>query len=205
MSFEDSYGELANRLVLQSKQSMNLGKLLPYDDTLVRQVIQEQKELDKKLRVMESNGVEMGDPKWPVVVISARVMHQSKRCLLAYHSQRLDIIRAAYWEAGGAAGHVLGQLQQNMSQSEIQYLRDYRDSVVTFRNDIFPDDVVDLALGMTDPPKQLTITVETIVSPGPIHTQSGIIDFQHGQRYILLKSDVEHLILQGYLKEVGTN
>jgi GINS complex subunit 1 len=92
-----------------------------------------------------------------------------------------------------------------MSQSEIQYLRDYRDSVVAFRNNIFPDDVVDLALGMTDPPKQLTITVETIVSPGPIHTQSGIIDFQHGQRYILLKSDVEHLILQGYLKEVGTN
>jgi GINS complex subunit 1 len=205
MSFENSYGELANHLVLQSKQSMNLAKLLPYDNTLVRQVIQEQKELDKKLRVMESNGAKMGDPKWPVLVILARVMHQNKRCLLAYHSQRLDIIRAAYWEAGGAVGHVLEQVQQNMSQSEIQYLRDYRDSVVTFRNDILPDDVVDLALGMTDPPKQLTTTVETVVSPGLIHTQSGIIDFQHGQRYILLKSDVEHLILQGYLKEVGTN
>ncbi|KAJ7902593.1 hypothetical protein B0H14DRAFT_2555132 [Mycena olivaceomarginata] len=181
MLFEDSYGELANHLVLQSKQSMNLAKLLPYDDTLVWQVIQEHKELDKKLQAMESNRVEMGDPKWPVVVISARVMHQSKQCLLAYHSQRLDIIRTAYWEAGGAASHVLGQLQQNMSQLEIQYLRDYRDSVVIFCNNIFPDDIVDLTLGMTDPLKQLTIAVETIVSPGPIHTQSGIIDFQHGQ------------------------
>ncbi|KAJ7865216.1 hypothetical protein B0H13DRAFT_2353133 [Mycena leptocephala] len=173
MSFEGSYGELANRLVLQSKQSMNLAKLLVYDGPLVRQVIQEQKELDRKLREMESNGVTMRDPMWPVLVISARVMHQNKRCLLAYHSQRSDIIRAAYWEAGGAASHVLETLQQNMSQSEIQYLRDYRDSVVTFRNSISPDDVVDLALGMVDPPKQLTVTVETFICPGPIQTQSG--------------------------------
>lgn len=202
MSFDDSYGELANRLILQSKQSMNLGKLSPYDGPLVRQVIREQKELDRKMRELESSGVKEGDIMWPVLIISARVVHQNKRCLLAYHSQRLDLIRTAYWNAGGAANHVRETLQENMSQSEIQYLRDYQESVLSFCDDITKDDVVDLALGIEDPPKQLTVTVETLICPGPIHTQSGIIDFQLGSRYILLKSDVEHLILQGYLKEI---
>lgn len=203
MSFGgDSYGELANHLVLQAKQSMDLAKLLPHDGPLVLQVIQEQKELDRKIREMESNGVEMGHAKWPALIISVRVMHQNKRCLLAYHSQRLDLIRTAYWDAGGAAGHVLENLRESMSQPEIQYLRDYRDSVVTYRNDLSPDDLVDLALGIEDPPKELMIRVEALVCPGPVYTQSGIIDFKYGQRYILLKSDVEHLILQGYLKEI---
>ncbi|KAJ7781847.1 GINS complex Psf1 component [Mycena maculata] len=202
MSFDNLYGELANRLVLQSKQSMNLAQLLPYDGPLVQLVIQEQNELDRKLQEMERSGVNMGDEGWPALVILAHVMQQNKRCLLAYHAQRLGLISTAYWDAGGAAAHVLNCLQENMSLPEIRYLRDYGDSVVTYRDDISADDAVDLALGITRPPKELMVTVEAIIAPGPIQTQSGTIDFKYGQRYILLKSDVEHLILQGYLKEV---
>ncbi|KAJ7019932.1 hypothetical protein C8F04DRAFT_324771 [Mycena alexandri] len=202
MAFDASYGDLANRLVLQSKQSINLAKLLPYDGPLVRQVIQEQRELDRKMRAMEDDGVKTGDERWPALVIFARVTHQNKRCLLAYHAQRLDLIRTAYWDAGGAAGHVIEALRENMSLDEIQYLRDYRDSVVTFRDNISKDDVVDLALGIEHPPKQLMVTVEAISCTGPIHTQSGTMDFKLGERYILQKSDIAHLILQGYLMEV---
>ncbi|KAJ6611686.1 hypothetical protein B0H10DRAFT_1809013 [Mycena sp. CBHHK59/15] len=202
MPFTDSYGELANQLILQSKLSLNLAKLLLYDGPLVRLVIQEQWELDQDIREMEQHGVTVGHERWPKVVILARVIHQNKRCLLAYHSQRLELIRASYWDAGGALGHLITNLREKLSQDEIQYLCSYHDSVAEYRNDISTSDVVDLAFGIEHPTMQLSATVETVICPGPIHTQSGIIDFRYGQRYVLPRSDVEHLIQQGYLKEV---
>src|ERR1700753_465323 len=73
MSFEDSYGELANRLVLQAKLSLQLGKLLPYSGPLVRLVIQEQHELEKKIQAMKYDGVTTSEhARWPTLIILAR-------------------------------------------------------------------------------------------------------------------------------------
>ncbi|KAJ6542684.1 DNA replication complex GINS protein PSF1 [Mycena capillaripes] len=203
MSFEE-YGELAHRLVLRAKLSSDLGSLLPYDGLLVRLVIQEQHALDRKLASMEADGVTTaGHARWPALVILARVVHQNKRCLLAYHSQRLGTIRTAYWDAGGATANVLEGLRHHMSQDEIEYLRGYHDSVVQYREQVSVADVVNLAMGIFNPPRESAfVTVETIVEPGPLYLESGLIDFKMGQRYSLLKCDVEHLILQGYLQEV---
>jgi len=205
MSFGDSYAELAHRLILRAKSSLDLGMLLPYDGPLVRLVIQEQYELEKKIRALEDDGVTSPmHERWPTLIVLVRVVHQNKRCLLAYHSQRLSAIRTAYWAAGGAAAHVIAQSRNDMSQDEIVYLRSYHDSVVQYRQIVLPADVVDIAMGIEDPPGEYPfITVEAILPlGGPVHTESGLLDFQVGDRYILQKRDIEHLILQGYLREV---
>ncbi|KAJ7787752.1 GINS complex Psf1 component [Mycena olivaceomarginata] len=205
MSFGDSYAELANRLVLRAKSSLELGKLLPYDGPLVRLVIQEQCELERKIRALEDDGVTTAThERWPTLIILVRVVHQNKRCLLAYHSQRLSAIRTAYWAAGGAAAHVIAQLRNDMSQDEIVYLRSYHESVVEYRQMLSPVDVVDLAMGIEDPPGESPlITVEAVLPlGGPVHTGSGLVDFRVGHRFVLEKHDIEHLILQGYLREV---
>ncbi|KAJ7367066.1 hypothetical protein DFH08DRAFT_949057 [Mycena albidolilacea] len=119
MSAEDPYGELANHLIRQSKLSLDLGKLLPYD---------EQKDLERSIEVMREDEVLPGDERWPKVIILARVVAQNKRCLLAYHSQRLDTIRTAYW----AATHITEELRDQMSTTEIDYLHHYRESVIKF-------------------------------------------------------------------------
>ncbi|KAJ7264978.1 hypothetical protein B0H12DRAFT_1101628 [Mycena haematopus] len=146
----------------------------------------------------------MVDERWPAVIILARVIHQNKRCLLAYHSQRLGLIRTAYWAAGGAVAHVLRELQDSMSPEEIDYLRSYHESVTQYRDQLSRTDVLDLALGVDDPPTESAfITVETVIRPGgPIWTELGLMEFEFGARYIVLKRDVEHLILQGYLRQV---
>ncbi|KAF8190654.1 hypothetical protein K438DRAFT_913946 [Mycena galopus ATCC 62051] len=204
MSFGDSYAELANRLILRAKSSLDLGRLLPYDGPLVRLVIQEQYELERKIRALEDDGVTApAHDRWPTLIILVQVVHQNKHCLLAYHSQRLSVIRTAYWAAGGAVAHVIAQLQNDMSQDEIVYLRGYHDSVVEYRQILSPADVVDIAMGIEDPPGDSPfITVEAILPLGPVHTESGLLECRVGHRYVLQKRDIEHLILQGYLREV---
>ncbi|KAJ7758584.1 GINS complex Psf1 component [Mycena olivaceomarginata] len=190
---------------LRAKSSLELGRLLPYDGPLVRLVIQEQNELEMKIRALEDDGVTTAThARWPTLIILVRVVHQNKRCLLAYHSQRLSAIRTAYWAAGGAAPHVIAQLRDDMSQDEIVYLRSYHESVVEYRQTLSPADVLDIAMGIEDPPRESPFITVEVVLPlgGPVHTESGLLDFRVGHRYVLQKRDVEHLILQGYLREV---
>ncbi|KAJ7829976.1 GINS complex Psf1 component [Mycena olivaceomarginata] len=200
MSVEDPYGDLAYHLIRQSKLSLNLGKLLPYNGPLVRSMIQEQKDLERSIvEVLREDGVLPGDERWPKTIILARVIAQNKQCLLVYHSQRLDTIQTVYW----AATHITEELRDKMSTTEIDYLRHYRKSVAKFCDQVAPDDVFGLAMGIEDPPgPSLFITMETVVPPGPVHIESGLMDFELGTRYIVWKPHVEHLILQSYLREV---
>ncbi|KAJ7850683.1 hypothetical protein B0H14DRAFT_3137614 [Mycena olivaceomarginata] len=140
--------------------------------------------------------------RWPALVILTRVVHQNKRCLLAYHSHRLGAIRTAYWQAGGAVANVLTAHETNMSSEEVRYLRRFHDSVVQYRTTSGMD-ILDLNRGLKDPPREsVFITVETLVEPGPIYLESGLVDFKLGHRYILVKEHIEHLLLQGYLRKV---
>ncbi|KAJ7713128.1 GINS complex Psf1 component [Mycena olivaceomarginata] len=203
MSFDDAYGTLAYDLVRRAKLSMELDQLLPYDGPLVRRIIQEQHDLDSKIRGMEVDGVTTSThERWPALVILARVVQQNKRCLLAYHSHRLGVINTAYWQAGGAVVHVLTAHEANMSSDEVRYLRGFHDSVVEYRT-ASGTDILNLTSSLEDPPQSLVfITVETIVEPGPIYLESGLVDFKLGHRYFLVKEHIEHLLLQGYLRKV---
>ncbi|KAF8132677.1 DNA replication complex GINS protein PSF1 [Mycena galopus ATCC 62051] len=204
MSFDDTYGTLAHDLVLRAKLSMGLAELLPYDCPLVRRILQEQHDLNSKIGVMEVDGVTASThERWPALVILARVVHQNKRCLLAYHSHRLGAIRTAYWQAGAAIAHVLTTHEAKTSSDEVQYLYGFHDSVVQYRAALSGTDILDLNMGLEDPPREsVFITVETVVEPGPIYIESGLVDFKLGQRYVLVKEHIEHLLLQGYLRQV---
>ncbi|KAJ7228437.1 hypothetical protein GGX14DRAFT_554532 [Mycena pura] len=67
MTSDESYGALANQLVLrsESKLLMDLETLLPYDGPLIWSMLQEQKDLDGKVQQMEGNGVKVGHASWP--------------------------------------------------------------------------------------------------------------------------------------------
>ncbi|KAK7016270.1 GINS complex Psf1 component [Favolaschia claudopus] len=199
MSLDHAYGELATRLIAQSKRSLSLNELLPYDRPLVQSIIQEQKDLERAIQNLREEGVLPADPRWPRVVIFATIIERNKRCLLAYHSQRLDAIHTMYW----STTRISKEIQERMSTAEIEHIHRYRESVYQFRDQLAPDDILDLAMGIEDPPREsVFITVEALVEHGPICTESGTMTFALGRRYILMKSDVEHLILQGLLREV---
>ncbi|KAJ7129706.1 hypothetical protein C8R44DRAFT_839599 [Mycena epipterygia] len=191
-----SYGELATQLVHESKRSLDLKELLPYNGPLTRSVIQELHHIEQDIERAKASH------NWMGVIIMQRVILQNKRCLLAYHSQRTDLIRDIYWGIGCTFGPVFQNIGHNLSTQEITFLREYHDSVTKLRSDVFPDDPVNIASGVEHVPINLMATVEVIRSPGMICMESGTIDFQHGSRYVLRRAEVEHLILQGYLREL---
>jgi GINS complex subunit 1 len=130
------------------------------------------------------------------------MLEHDKRCLLAYHSYRLSLLKDLFWNLGGALPQILGdvQIRGKLSPHEVDFMREYGRMTTDWREDIL--DVLDLAMGVASPPRDINIHVVVKKDCGIINTELGEIDFRKGQRYLVRKSDIEHLVLQGYLKEL---
>lgn len=196
MSETRQFGELATQLVLESRRSTATDTLLKYNDSLVRSIIREQRDLEK-----------VADPLThaelpPSLLLIQTAIIRNKRCLLAYHAHRVDRLRDMYWAVGGALPHILSNqdIRSKLSPHEVDYLRQYNESVMNFRSEFSNE--LDITASITHPPKDLHVLVRVVRDCGVIQTELGSIDFQKGQRFMVRRADIEHLIVQGYLEEV---
>jgi GINS complex subunit 1 len=221
------YGDLATQLVTESKRSSATDTLLKYNDPLVRAIIREQRQLETAMQAAidaqaaqaqadaderaaddsqltladEENTDEGGSMTVPLLVYQVAI-NRNKRCLLAYHSHRLDRLRGMYWSVGGALPHLLSSAdtRAKLSPHEVDFLREYASAVLDFRADFAE---LDLMAAVDKPPKDLHVLVRVVRDCGTIQTELGTIDFRKGQRFMVRRADVEHLIVQGYLDEVS--
>jgi len=60
---------------------------------------------------------------------------------------------------------------------------------------------LDIMASITSPPKELHVSVKVVRDCGVVQTELGSIDFKKGQRFVVRRADIEHLIFQGYLEE----
>lgn len=197
MSDARQYGELGTQLVMESRRSTQTDTLIKYNDSLVLSIIREQRDLEKAIDAIAVEG--RGPP--PALLIIQTAINRNKRCLLAYHSHRLDRLRDMYWAVGGALPHILSNqdIRSKLSPHEVDYLRQYNSSVMEFRSEFSHE--LDITASITNPPKDLYVLVRVIRDCGKIETEMGTIDFQKGQRFMVRRADIEHLIVQGYLEE----
>jgi GINS complex subunit 1 len=203
------YGDLGTQLVTESRRSTATDTLLKYNDPLVRAIMREQRELDKLLEgamAPDPNNDEMSLDDTSATVTAPLLIYQmailrNKRCLLAYHSHRLDRLRSMYWSVGGALPHLLSSedIRSRLSPHEVDYLRSYNASILEFRAEFSE---LDITASVERPPKDLHVLVKVVKDCGMIQTELGTIDFRKGQRFMVRRLDVEHLIVQGYLDEV---
>lgn len=195
------YGELGTQLLLESRRSTQTDTLLKYNDVLVRSIIREQREFEKALLAQIAKTQENEAPP-PAVIIIQTAINRNKRCLLAYHSHRLDRLRDMYWALGGALPAILQDpdTRSKLNPHEVDYLRTYDVSMMEFRGEFSNE--LDIMAGITVPPKELNVSVKVIKDCGVIQTEIGTIDFKKGQRFMVRRADIEHLIVQGYLEEV---
>lgn len=205
------YGDLATQLVTESRRSTLTDTLLKYNDPLVRSIVREQRQLEQLLEAAleaqpdDALSADAEDAAMPTVsaplLIYQTAINRNKRCLLAYHQHRLDFLRAAYWAAGGALPHVLSAVTRaKLSPHEVEFLRGYNASVMDLRADYAAE--LDITASVEKPPKDLHVLVRVVKDCGVIQTELGAIDFKRGQRFMVRRADVEHLIVQGYLEEV---
>lgn len=182
---------------MESRRSTQTDTLLKYNDPLVRQIIREQRDLEKAAGPLEAEQ-EMS----PALLVMQTAITRNKRCLLAYHTHRTDRLRDMYWAVGGALAHILSNqdIRSKLSPHEVDYLRQYHSSVMEFRSEFSNE--LDVTASIINPPKDIHVLVHVVRDCGVIQTELGSIDFQKGQRFMVRKADIEHLIVQGYLEEV---
>ena len=199
MAEHKQFCELATQLVTESRRSTASDTLFKYNDPLVRQIIREQRQLEAFI-LADNPETFTGDT--PALLIYQVAILRNKRCLLAYHNHRIERLKSMYWAVGGALPHLLSapDIRSKLSPLEVDFLKKYNSQVMDFRSEF--SDELDIMAGITEPPKDLNALVKVIRDCGVIQTELGSIDFRKGQRYMVRRADIEHLIVQGYLEEV---
>ncbi|EGZ24604.1 hypothetical protein PHYSODRAFT_554712 [Phytophthora sojae] len=169
--------------------------LPPYNEDLVRQVVEESgllhEELNRKLETFKE-----GMPKSVecALVVSHQGLLRNKRCLLAYLHHRMEKIKALRWETGTI---IPGPLAQNLCQREVQFFNQY-DQMLT---DYMADFELDLSADLK-PPKDLYVEVRVLRDCGEVMTESGLVNLEAHSQHFLRRVDVEQLIRQGLLEQI---
>lgn len=218
------YGMLATQLVAESRQSNATDTLLKYNDRLVRDIMREQRGLEALIQDAMSKlnpdrmDVDNEVNITPDIILYQTTILRNKRCLLAYHQHRLERLKDLYWSVGGALPLILStsgvaasststssqnaDIRSRLSPREVEFLRSYNESILAFRSGVLATEEVDLFAPILRPPKDLHVHVKVVRDCGVIQTEAGAIDFRRGQRFMVRRADVEHLVVQGYLEEV---
>lgn len=206
------YGDLATELVQEARRSTAANTLYKYNDVLVRSVLREQRQLEALIQAaMAAPAAAVAGAITPDIILYQTAILRNKRCLLAYHAHRIDRLKDLYWAVGGALPLLLAaptpdaptaDVRAKLSPHEVDFLRAYNDSLLEFRSGVLATEELDLFAPIAKPPKDLHVLVRVVRDCGVIQTEVGAIDFKRGQRFLVRRADVEHLIVQGYLEEV---
>lgn len=220
------YGDLATQLVLESRRSTATDTLVKYNDVLVRAIVREQRQLEALIQAAmarlnppdDAMSIDNEVNITPDIILYQTTILRNKRCLLAYHHHRIERLKDLYWTVGGALPLLLStssatasgssgssqssDIRSRLSPHEVDFLRSYNESILQFRSGVLATEEVDLFAPISKPPKDLHVHVRVVRDCGVIQTEVGAIDFRMGQRFLVRRADVEHLMVQGYLEEV---
>ncbi|KAK9765187.1 DNA replication protein psf1 [Basidiobolus ranarum] len=190
------YGEEAYKLAKEAKRANE--RLPPYNEELVRNVCREIRILfddlqramqDKEYRTQADNG------RRCAALIQHTSLRRNKRCLLAYHKQRLERVKEIAW----AIGEVPEEIQDNLSSNEIEAFKEYKHILEEYDQQFLPINL------MSDlkPPKDLYIEVRVLKDCGEIQTDNGTIKLEKNSQHFIKRTDVERFITQGYIKHIS--
>ncbi|ORY35825.1 hypothetical protein BCR39DRAFT_35325 [Naematelia encephala] len=209
------YGDLGLQLVTASHRStLSTTPQLPlpkYALPLILSICLETRQLGTSITSAAEQHGQVSLSQDRGLVCGLTVQHlaarRNKRCLLAYLSTRVGGIKERWWDAGGGLAFLLGtgdeveDLRGALSPQELDFLRGYNNLLLDYKSDFL--DVLDLTAGIDRPPGELMVDVRVVRDAGEVVLEGGErVEFRKGERFRLPKSQVERLIVQGYLEEV---
>lgn len=233
------HGDSALKLVQESRRSISSQTFLKYNDPLTRHVALETRQLGDSIAattstLTSSQGDALRRDRGLICDLTVRHLsaRRNKRCLMAYHMQRVEMLKEMYWDVGAALAHLLSSpintletgggssssdaangsgsdktvedLRSRLSPQEVDFLRAYNDLVLDYKSDFL--DLFDLTSSIAQPPPpagELFVDVVVVRECGAVYTETGgLVEFRKGQRYMVRRSDVERLIVQGFLQEM---
>lgn len=200
-----------------------------YSDEVVRLVLLETRQLQAHITNLLGSGVSdaESDPALAAQLVTHHLCAQrNKRCLLAYHQSRLYFLRQALWNNAGSLTLTLNQameapskmtssveeeqssLRSRLSSTEIDYLKKYSQLMLEYKSEFL--DIVDVASSLNrsghgddvGPIKELMVSVVASVDAKDVQTERGSINLRRGERMRVLRSEVEPLIVRGWVAVV---
>ena len=203
-----NYGQRGVELLRELKRS---DWLPSYNEDSVRATIQEinlhSEELHDIVRANNRVGNETSSSGAPVPIEMRPVMllhevsiKRNKRCLLAYHAHRMDKLRALRWET---AGNLATPMKFVLSESEVDFFHEYDKLASRY--------AIGGSMGGLDwnadqnPPEENFVQVRVVQAGlGKIETEMcGVVELEVGSMHYLPRADVEHLVRQGALVQLG--
>lgn len=208
------YGDLANKLMIEAQRTKQLfnrrnfnGSLPTYNDELIRNILKEVKQLENNIAyIREYGSIETDSVSRCQYLVNSLALDRNKRCLMAYHKLRTDILDNMSWEdnnnlnlPSNSKTDSNGDKDANLSHMEQEYKKEYSDLVTSLNNGIFTD--IDLT-GSLLPPSDVFIDVRVLKDAGEIQTEYGTFKLVKDSQFFVRQTDVERLIQQGYLQKI---
>mmetsp|Transcript_18334 Transcript_18334/g.25857 ORF Transcript_18334/g.25857 Transcript_18334/m.25857 type:complete len:202 (+) Transcript_18334:247-852(+) len=196
-----NYGQRGRELLVELKRS---DWIPSYNDEGVRGTLEEIRlhfeELDDQATAFA--GLNYSKPPMesrPSMLLHSAAIGRNKQCLLAYHSYRVDKLRALRRETPASLPPSLSTL---LSEAEVDFYSEYDKLVSRYSA------AIDLDLSAhQSPPEQDLIQVRVIADGlGRIVVGGGgsSVSLDMGTIHFLPRNDVEHLIRQGALEQLDT-
>ena len=120
-----------------------------------------------------------------------------RHCLLVYVRHRMLRIEQLRWDVAGA---IPTENLALLSSGELVYVQEYNHLLSQFQMKYD----LDLTRGCTPPADNLLIRVNVLMDVGKfVGPESGaMLELKRGDNPYLRRGDVEHLVMQGFLKQV---
>jgi GINS complex subunit 1 len=167
------YGDLAGKLIQDSRRTQNLEALPLYQEDAVRGVVREIRDLDRDIeRTMSRYDGEFQlsqDRKTSCgLFVQHLCMRRNKRCLLAYQHLRADRIREMAWRDVDSTDN---GIVNNLHPNEQEYWRQYSELLSDYKGEWTEIDLT----GSLEPPRDLFIDVRVLKDAGEIQTEYGYV------------------------------
>ncbi|KAK9883613.1 hypothetical protein WA026_001786 [Henosepilachna vigintioctopunctata] len=194
------FGEKAVELIKELDRCPT--SLPPYNTDLVSEVNNEMRHLIESnqddARSEEENRSLSGESLLPTIKCRHSAVIRNIRCLLAYHYNRLRVLRTMRWQFGGV---LPSDIKQNLSHLEVEWLTKYSNSLAQYMRSV-GEEGINLATNLK-PPKSLYIEVRCLVNYGKFELNNGIVLLlKKNSRHFLPRSECEELIRQGVLEHL---
>ncbi|KAH1012469.1 hypothetical protein HUJ05_011625 [Dendroctonus ponderosae] len=198
------FGEKACNLIKELSRCENV--LPPYNvrTDMVKEVCAEIKQLDDLNRsngaiVANESGLAVNsNPLYPTLRIGVTALKRNVRCLIAYHHNRLRILRTMRWEFGSV---LPADIKVNMSSEEVEWFCQYSRNLAKYMRSI-GEDGLNLGLDLR-PPKSLYIEVRCLVDYGKFELSDGtVLLLKKDSRHYLPRTECEELITKGIFQHI---
>eukprot|EP00128_Syssomonas_multiformis_P009780 Colp12_sorted_trinity150504_noHs@26869 len=188
------YGQKAIELV---RDIQNAPGIPTYSEDGVRNVIKEINALfDEVKKIIRADGEHSESAVCSIVVHHAAIQ-RNKQCVLAYLNERMNRIKRLRWEVGSV---IPAEMVEDLSPQEQQFFSGYNKLVNKYARTVGIDD---MTADLKPPKDNLYVEVRCLEDLGEIRLEDGVIQVKKDNQFFVRRSDVEQLIKQGAMVEIG--